>query len=792
MNVKSFTLLGLDLTDYVTSWGKIEEVKEILLAKSDLFTGQMDLVLDNSKGIFSPNSTPKAPALADYTLAGKSYTRYSPLDLLAQWEFEQTPQDWSGNRRNLETVGTVPYALVDAGRGDYAAGPFTAGNYLRGSSSIKDSMMGDFTVYMDVDLTPTWTAAGWFLYMLDFTPTNGIRFQRFSATQLRAMVDINGSAVSMFVTASTGRHRYAIVRSGSNVIFYADGLSVGSTPGNFSFTKSNAYFGIGAETNASNPVQGYVNAARIYSRALTHTELVTITTPTPTAYYGLTQDGADWMGNGYDLTRVGTIPFGANGAGPFSTANRFTGPSSLYSVGTSARTIFGRVLYPSVTGYQGQTCQLKTSVGVQDRISVFNGTLRAQVYNSSDRFISGSITAGTSTAFALVISGTERTLYINGLPVASDSYGLNNTYNSIDVGSISGETNNSYLKDFRIYTTALTPAEIAAISAETFPPALTVSEITELADDVLDLEVIDTPANAAIFQGRTWFNKVGMVDLDSRNVFTGLLKDIKPDHQTKTVNMTFENYLSQPSETPVVYSATNINPVKAMVKLFDKAGLLDIIDTQSFNSAAGPSQAGGAVINVASDSGSNTTLLELIQQISELASVSVYVSRGLIRCKAWRPYSGGGLIGTLQESTVRTWGSRSTAYEAIFNQAQVKYGAASVYTATDSVSANMYTKKIPKPKAFDTAVSTGTPIQVPDAASAQWFASNYIARAAMLRDEIDVEVGIDQWPNVTIGDKFAVTAPHWALSADPFEVIETHRDLSSTTIELKLASLASL
>ena len=224
--------------------------------------------------IYPTALTPAEIAALSANTVSKQYYTTANSGIVAQWELENSVAD-SYDANHLQMVGTVPLNVTGTGgiNGIYAAGQFTAGNYLRGSSSIKDSMMGDFTVYMDVDLTPTLTATGYFLYMFDFSPTAGIGLRRTSASVASAEIYVGGVQTVINVPASTGRHRFAIVRAGSTILFYMDGLSVGSTPGGFTFTKLNAYYSIGANTGGGNPVQGYVNAARIYSRALSQAEI---------------------------------------------------------------------------------------------------------------------------------------------------------------------------------------------------------------------------------------------------------------------------------------------------------------------------------------------------------------------------------------------------------------------------------------------------------------------------------------------------------------------------------------
>lgn len=55
--VKQATFAGIDISDLVVSWGTLEQVKELLLASAQMFTGEHTLGLDNRGNAFSPAST---------------------------------------------------------------------------------------------------------------------------------------------------------------------------------------------------------------------------------------------------------------------------------------------------------------------------------------------------------------------------------------------------------------------------------------------------------------------------------------------------------------------------------------------------------------------------------------------------------------------------------------------------------------------------------------------------------------------------------------------------------------
>ena len=50
---RSFAVLGLELGPDVVDWAAIEETKEVLLARAQLFVGELSLKLQNSRGQYS-------------------------------------------------------------------------------------------------------------------------------------------------------------------------------------------------------------------------------------------------------------------------------------------------------------------------------------------------------------------------------------------------------------------------------------------------------------------------------------------------------------------------------------------------------------------------------------------------------------------------------------------------------------------------------------------------------------------------------------------------------------------
>ena len=84
--------------------------------------------------------------------------------------------------------------------------------------------------------------------------------------------------------------------------------------------------------------------------------------------------------------------------------------------------------------------------------------------------------------------------------------------------------------------------------------------------------------------------------------------------------------------------------------------------------------------------------------------------------------------------------------------------------------------------------TTGNTLTVPNLASAQYFAKQFLARAATLRQQGSLTAG-PQLNTVQIGDRCTVQAPNWGPTPIAFEILETHRKVASESTELVVATL---
>ena len=292
-------------------------------------------------------------------------------------------------------------------------------------------------------------------------------------------------------------------------------------------------------------------------------------------------------------------------------------------------------------------------------------------------------------------------------------------------------------------------------------------------------------APTSLFYGRPMLNQLAVISLDGVVVYNGLIKSINMDGQQRTVTLNMENYFSKPTSIIASLVASNANPTAAMASLFQNAGLSNYLDLSSFNAAGAGASAAGATIGVSYSGTSSTSLLSAIQSISQLSSISVYVSGGLIRAKLWTPYqgNGAGIKGTIDSSLAREWTDFTQAFDNLNNSVTIGYGASSTVTLqnTASIAANGITVNFP----FST--NTGS-LTVPNLTSAQYFGNLFLARASTLRSVVQVECGLEM-QSAQLGDRYFVTSPNLGMTKVPMEIIETHLKIMDDGIALKLTTI---
>lgn len=311
----------------------------------------------------------------------------------------------------------------------------------------------------------------------------------------------NGSTLRLTTSVVTGKwYHLALVRSGSTITLYKDGVSAGTYAQSGVFGDNTKPIVFGVWNGTVEFLNGYISNARIVNGTAVYTSnFIPATTPL-TAISGtslLTLQSnriVDVSTNASILTLTGTpsiqpnSPFSAyNAYNPVAsggsvyfngtTDNLVSSASTALQVGTNDFTIEAWVNTSSTGGVVCDICSSGTA-GNTNRIAVTYGTDPAAfgVYSGSAMVVTASVTlfANMWHHVAVVRAGNTINLYANGAAVGSATFSNNISNNicTIGAGYGGGSRLNGFISNVRIlngtalYTGAFTPptSPLAAIA----------------------------------------------------------------------------------------------------------------------------------------------------------------------------------------------------------------------------------------------------------------------------------------------------------------------------------------
>ncbi len=109
---RSYKIFGMELAPYVTDWGQTEQVKEVLLAQSQLFMGEHTAILANQGGLFTPLKS-KSLFFGRNTQQVRADLRVDGVNIFSGFIKGIDPD--SGNRTvkiTAQNVFTIPAASI--------------------------------------------------------------------------------------------------------------------------------------------------------------------------------------------------------------------------------------------------------------------------------------------------------------------------------------------------------------------------------------------------------------------------------------------------------------------------------------------------------------------------------------------------------------------------------------------------------------------------------------------------------------------------------------------------------
>ena len=415
---------------------------------------------------------------------------YSAVSLLLPMDGTNGSTTFTDSGPNAIAVTAVGNTQISTTQSKYggASGYFDGtGDYLSISPNTAINLSSsDFTIEFWIRPAPKTNAVdaafGYSNYACMFYH-NGINW----TLEMSSTGFSNQLVISFAVTLNTWQH-IAIVRSGTSVVVYKDGVS--SASGTFTGTvaTSGRTLRIGDNGNSQN-INGYIDDFRIslFARYVSNFSPPTAALPTTASstpadpYYGYTSLLLHMDGTNASTAFVDSGPNAlavtASGNAQVSTTQAKYGGASAYFDGSGD---YLSATCPDITGSWTVECWwYPTTVLVQQTIVSFNSGASPGVNiwcNTSGRlvidngvtgqtaFTGGSFTANQWNYIAVVRNGTTTTGYINGSAVGSNSF-TPTASSVINVGRYAATPFaylSGYIDDLRVtkyarYTSAFAP-----------------------------------------------------------------------------------------------------------------------------------------------------------------------------------------------------------------------------------------------------------------------------------------------------------------------------------------------
>lgn len=417
-------------------------------------------------------------------------------------------------------------------------------------------------------------------------------------------------------------------------------------------------------------------------------------------------------------------------------------------------------------------------------VTILTSTNAPPAVNANDYTLSVQQTGNTITAF------------VNGKPILT---AVDNTYTSGYVG-LQTLTANSFFSNLTVDDGK--GAKVNFVGLDLTPYVLSWGAIEQIKEILLSQSQFFTSQMTFTFQnkgnflstftqgnkstvgGIKWYNKVLSVTEDGTTIYQGFIKNIPTNENDQIARIITENVLKRPAESIFNGTQNNVNPASAMLGILSQAGLLKYTNVASFIAAGGDALANNANVNYNFPQGGNNSVLQAVQKIGALASISVFVYNNQIFARRFYVYqgSGSGLKFPITNSIVLDWGDLEWDIFTFNNQVSVGYST-TYYTATNqaSVNKNNITRGI--------EFSNTDVVVASDLNSATYFANQYLNRAAFRRPIVLLN-GRAEFKKSKIGDRHPVTIADLGLSAYPMEIIELHRVLDSDVVQMRLVGLS--
>jgi len=412
-----------------------------------------------------------------------------------------------------ESSGNAGPALTTTGSVSYVTGPITGqavylANEARVVSSPTQKGLNQLTSGAILNISGAITISAW----VQFTklPQSGgyssvisiglgageyfVIMATYSSATIGTLTASSTSTSTAGFPVATGTwyHITGVWVPSSTVTLYVNGSHIGTTsPIAGSLTNGILVIGESVATGYNRPFAGYIDDFRLYNRALTSAEIAylagnaiypSIQTFNQAAYFPFDGSLTDSSGNGVTLTPTGTMQYatGVTGTQAAYFANEAnviagTGPANYLTNSTlslSSMGAFSVSLWVLATRLGTTTMALFSTNATGSAIT---NSVQIHIINSykfySDFYgvsgLTGTTTVAANTWYHVAISytGSALSLYVNGAREGTHSGTVASTtgFRICNLFSTATSPFAGYIDDFRIYSTALTQSQVAAL-----------------------------------------------------------------------------------------------------------------------------------------------------------------------------------------------------------------------------------------------------------------------------------------------------------------------------------------
>ena len=424
--------------------------------------------------------------------------------LAAYYPFDGSTAESSGNAGPaLTTTGSVSYVTGFDGVANASVYLANDGNVLATPTKAANQFSAAFTASTFPITTSFWVRFTKLPFINQLSTvfaygnSSGAFYQIYAEYLSATTANLYGWATNgstpFIIRTGIWYHITTVWTQSSTLSFYVNGSHISTTVAASASTTGTLYFGDDPRTAVFRPFAGYIDDFRIYNRALTSAEIAylsgnaiypSIQTFNQAAYFPFDGSLTDSSGNGVTLTPTGTMQYvtGVTGTQALYLANEANTTAGT----TSANYLTNTTLSISAMGAFTVGCWvLVTRLGATSMpffstnptASAITNSVQIYITNAapfrfaSDFYGTSGIVGTTVISIniwyhvAISYSGTATSLYVNGAREGVNSgtvpsttgFRISNIFTTYP-GAFSG-----YIDDFRIYSTALTQSQIAAL-----------------------------------------------------------------------------------------------------------------------------------------------------------------------------------------------------------------------------------------------------------------------------------------------------------------------------------------